>query len=396
MATKAGVGYSNHRNLEAAVWQAVEAARERGGIDRPDFALLFSTVGYKQADLVRQMRRVLGDVPLVGCSGEGVVAQDITDEGNFALVVTLIQSDDLTFTVAKAEGLREDYRAAGHRIGTALHPALRDDSIALLLFADGISFNFDRFLAGLEEGIDAGRTLPVFGGAAGDNWTLEKTHQYCNDEVFSEGAVCVLLSGPARMVSAVNHGCVPIGGERTVTRAEGNVIHEIDGRPVFQVFKEYLRDHEVDNWTHAIANLALGFKAPSCLEGYNDYLIRFMPSRDEASGSVTVSTEVETGSAIWMTRRDLDLMSDGVDQVARDLRGRLDGRTPALVFQFDCAGRGKVIVREQQRGEMQRRLHAGLGLGDVPWVGFYTYGEIGPVNGVNCFHNYTLVLAALF
>jgi hypothetical protein len=32
----------------------------------------------------------------------------------------------------------------------------------------------------------------------------------------------------------------------------------------------------------------------------------------------------------------------------------------------------------------------------TPWIGFYTLGEIGPVGNYNCFHNYSIVLAALY
>jgi len=32
---------------------------------------------------------------------------------------------------------------------------------------------------------------------------------------------------------------------------------------------------------------------------------------------------------------------------------------------------------------------------DVPWAGFYTLGEIGPVSKHNCYHNFTEVVLAL-
>jgi len=65
-----------------------------------------------------------------------------------------------------------------------------------------------------------------------------------------------------------------------------------------------------------------------------------------------------------------------------------------MMFQFDCCGRGKVFVREHQKKALLDQLQQQIP--DVPWVGFYTLGEIGPVGKFNCFHNYTAVIAAVY
>jgi Uncharacterized protein conserved in bacteria len=117
---------------------------------------------------------------------------------------------------------------------------------------------------------------------------LKRTYQYCNDRITSDGVACVLLSGTARLAWSVNHGCLPIGGERKVTRCSGNVIYEIDGKPVLDVLKEYLIGDEIDNWNKAVVNLCLGFKASEEMKGYDEYLIRFMPAKDDSAGSITI------------------------------------------------------------------------------------------------------------
>jgi small ligand-binding sensory domain FIST len=65
------------------------------------------------------------------------------------------------------------------------------------------------------------------------------------------------------------------------------------------------------------------------------------------------------------------------------------------VFQLDCAGRGKVFLREGQKLQLLETLRARIGP-DVPWLGFYTFGEIAPVGEHNCFHNYTVVLTTIY
>ena len=66
-----------------------------------------------------------------------------------------------------------------------------------------------------------------------------------------------------------------------------------------------------------------------------------------------------------------------------------------MVFQFDCAGRGKVILRDQQKAQLLETLQQKI-QPDGPWMGLYTYGEIGPVGDRNCFHTYTAVVLAVY
>ncbi|MGY4471600.1 small ligand-binding sensory domain FIST [Bradyrhizobium sp. LB9.1b] len=194
---------------------------------------------------------------------------------------------------------------------------------------------------------------------------------------------------------AVNHGCLPIGGERKVTRCSGNVIYEIDGMPVLDVLKEYLVGDEIDNWSKAVLSLCMAFKAPEQIKGYDDYLIRFMPTKDDKAGSITIPTEVEEGTSIWMSRRDHEKISAGVDRIGEEIKSTLGNNAPKMVFQFDCIGRGKAVFRDQQKGQILEKLQQKIGP-TVPWIGLYTYGEIGPIGGRDYFHNYTAVVLAVY
>jgi small ligand-binding sensory domain FIST len=73
----------------------------------------------------------------------------------------------------------------------------------------------------------------------------------------------------------------------------------------------------------------------------------------------------------------------------------LGEKKPTFVLHFDCAGRGKVLFRDQEKQDLLQGLQQQVGP-DVPWLGFFTYGEIGPLHKRNCFHNYTLVLLAVY
>jgi hypothetical protein len=307
-----------------------------------------------------------------------------------------IRSDQLRFSHGIATGLKDDPAEAGRAIAEAIQPDLSPDSLALFLFPDGITLNFDRLLAGLEEQLSLDRLLPLVGGTAGDNFAGARTYQYHNDHLVSDGVAWALLSGGARIAWAVNHGCVPIGIEYKVTRSEGNVIYEIDGRPALEVLGDYLTEDEIADWARVIMAFSFGFKAPGHMQDYDEYIIRGMlGGKDDATGSVTIPTEVSQGTSIWMTRRDYEKLAKGVDRVVEEIKAQLGENQPMLVLQFDCAGRGKIFLREQQKLQLLEALRGQIGH-DVPWLGFYTFGEIAPVGERNHFHNYTIVLTVIY
>jgi len=395
MSTEIGVGASFHRNPLMAGREAVEMALKGGRVGKPDFVFLFATVGYNQKALLKAVREATGGAPLCGCSGEGTIARGVADESNFSVVVMAIRSDELRFYNGMGSDLKTDSAAAGRSLGRAILPQLNSDTLALFLFPDGLTVNFDRFLAGLEGQLELDSFLPLLGGASGDNLQMKRAYQYCNDEVVSDGIAWALLSGQARIVWAVNHGCISTGVEYKVTRSQGNVIYELDGKPALEILGEYMPD-DVDrilDWSKIFTNLSLGFKVPGDLNEYDQYMIRVMQTKDDETGAITLPTEVAEGTSVWMTRRDYEKVAAGIDRLADRIKDQLGDNPAKVVFQFDCAGRGKAFLRDQQKRLLLDRLQQEIP--DVPWLGLFTAGEISPVGKVNCFHNYTAVVAAI-
>jgi hypothetical protein len=258
MGTSAGVGMSHHRNPKVAGREAAEKALAAAGIEEPDFVFMFASVGYEQRALLDAVRAATGGAPLAGGSGGGVIAGIEADESNFSVAVMAISSDELIFKNAIASGLKADSEAAGRTIAQSLACEVQPDTVGLIMLGDGLTLNFDRFAAGLKGELQLDRHLPLFGGTSADNMEFKQTYQYCDDQITSDGITCVLLTGSARLAWAVNHGCLPIGGERKVTRCSGNVIYEIDDMPVLDVLKEYLVGDEIDNWSKAVLSLCMG------------------------------------------------------------------------------------------------------------------------------------------
>jgi hypothetical protein len=404
MTTKAGVGTSRHHNPNIAGREAAEQALRHAGVDRPDFVFTFASIGYDQHSVLGAVRETTGGAPLTGCSAEGTINGDEADESNFSVLVTAISSEELRWHHGIASGLLEDdSRAVGQRVAQDLLPHLSADTLGLFVFPDGhLDFgvardNLDNFFAGIEGSFSDDRFLPLWGGGANNHGSLEEpTYQYCDDEVISGGISYALLSGKARAGWAISHACIPIGGERKVTRSEGSVIHEIDGKPAVEVLKEYLPEGALTDdrdWLRYATSLSLSFKAPSYMKD-EEYVVRGVPAVKMADGSIAVQTEVQEGTSIWFSSRDKEKVATGLDRMAAQIKEQLRGEQPKLVLQFECATRGKAMFREQEKLQLQKRFRQSLGP-DAPWAGYYCAGEIGPVEEHNNHHLYTSVVLAL-
>jgi hypothetical protein len=397
MTIKAGVGMSHHHNPTVAGREAAEQALEKVGVAKPDFVFMFATVGYDLRSLLRAVRETTGGAPLSGCSAEGTIDGGNADESNFSVVVTAISSEELRWHNGIAVGLSADSRAVGQQVAQDLLPHLSADTIGLFVFPDGLSLYLEHFFVGLEGNLPSDRFIPLWGGGAGNNFNVEgPTYQYCNDEVVSDGVSYALLSGEAQTAWAISHALIPIGGERIVTRSQGNVIYEIDGKPATEVLKEYLPEHaliEDRDWMRYAISLALFFKAPSYMKD-EEYVVRGVPAVRMADGSIIVQTEVQEGTSIWFSSRDKEKMITGLDRMAQQIKDQLEGDQPKLVLQFECLTRGKTLLREQEKLQLLKRFRQSLDP-DAPWVGFYTVGEIGPVEEHNNHHLFTSVVLAL-
>ncbi len=113
---------------------------------------------------------------------------------------------------------------------------------------------------------------------------------------------------------------------------------------------------------------------------------------------ITLAGSIPVGSAITLTtatRRDI---IDEAKHAAEQAVESLCGSNPELIFMFSCVGRKLVLGRRTQDEVDAVKKIFGY---DVPLIGFYTYGEIGPINKLkkgfemSKFHNETVVLWAL-
>lgn len=395
MATTVGIGHSTHRDSLEAGREASRLACEGFAGAAPDLFIVFATSGYASEALLAGIREAAPGAALIGCSGEGIITQGISDEGERSLGVLAIRSDRLRFDTFLVRDYAASPAAAGAELARQVVAAGRGDAFALLLFPDGLLGNCGALLEALVPALPA--AIRVAGGAAGDALTFQRTFQYCGSESTHDAVAGVLLSGPGSLEVSVSHGCVPIGLERRVTKSADGWVHEIDGESAWSVFRQYLEGQPEELTSEGAIHISIGEPVPPGVAGeYEPFIIRTPMALDKATGALFFpGGGIATGGAVRLTRRDPMRVRSSARECAERIARRRVGQQPAFVMQFDCAGRGKQLFGSRTAESIVLPLQDVLGR-DVAWLGFHSYGEIAPVGDATFYHNFTVALCAVY
>jgi hypothetical protein len=361
MATLSGIGHSNHRDAREAGREAAASACAALGGTPPEFCLVFAASGYDPAALLAGIREVAPAAALSGCSAEGVIAGGLSDESVRTVAVLAVASDRFQFEPLLVRGYAEDPAAAGRELARLERERARGDEIGVFVFPDGLLGNCTAFLQALDAARPA--ALPVVGGAAADAMAFRQTNQFHGDEVASGAVAAVLVRGRGSFEVAVSHGCMAIGLERHFTSVDGPWVREIDGQPAWQVFRQYLDGEPEELSTDSFLHLSVGEPLPEgAAQEYEPFIIRTPMALDRESGALLFpGGGLTPGGPFRMTRRDPERVRESAHLCATRVAQRHPGRRPALVVQFDCAGRGRQMFGSRTAQHILAPLRAVLG-----------------------------------
>lgn len=110
---------------------------------------------------------------------------------------------------------------------------------SILTYVDGLTSNISNYLSELYE--NYGMQTNYFGGGAGSLSLEQKPCVFCNEGIFMDAAVFGVLRMTSKI--GVRHGWKKVEGPFIITKAQGNVIKEINWRNPFEVYKEVVEAH---------------------------------------------------------------------------------------------------------------------------------------------------------
>ncbi len=343
---------------------------------------------FAHAAAVLELLRVHARVPLLaGCSGASLIAggREIEEDAGLVLGLYSLPGAALKPVRLRQEQVEESSGPA-YWLGETEVPS--DETNGWLAFLDPFSFDGESWLRGWNE---AYAPRPIVGGLASGDHTAQSTQLYLNGEVFTDGGIAISLGGGVRLASVLSQGCTPIGETWTITRAEGNVIHEIGNRPAYAVLAETFNTLPASEQQQARRNLFVGLVVNEYLDEFHrgDFLIRQLLGADAQSGAIAVGALVRTGQTMQFQRRAASAGTEDIEALLARARGQLADQTVYGACLCSCNGRGARLFGKPDHDAR----HVQQAFGPIGLAGFFCNGEIGPIGEENFLHGYTASLA---
>ncbi|WP_415888277.1 nitric oxide-sensing protein NosP [Neptuniibacter sp. SY11_33] len=333
-------------------------------LDSPDisFITFFCSAEYPLKELASALNRAFPTTEIVGCTTAGEITPDGYGQGcitaigfkqsGFAIEAASIEClDDFSLTDAQ---MLVDQLISGcrhHEIAP-----IKGNTFALTLL-DGLSIQEENVLVTLNSALGS---IPNFGGSAGDDIHLAKTHVFYNGEFHTDAAVVMLVNTIYDFEVFSTHHMDHRNDKLVVTEADADsrCVYEINAEPAALEYARVIGVAVEDLNHHVFA------QNPVAVKLGEEYFVRSIQQVNDDL-SMKFYCAVENGIV-------LTVMTPG--DMAADLISKLEVieekiGEPQLIIGCDCFLRrleSELRGNSQQISDLLRRNKV---------IGFNTYGE---------------------
>lgn len=340
-----------------------------------------------QRDEITKLEAAFPLANKLGCSTEATVMGDALQKQTI-LAICQFEKTEVVSVVRTVPSPAESL-AVGRQLGEGLK---RDGLRLVMVVADDTGVNINELTRGLNE------TLPpdvlVTGGLAGNPDILGgPRYVWANNQVSGKLAMAIGLSGDELVVSQASQGgWAERSAIHEVTRADGRILYELDGKPAYQVYLKFLgvlASYMTSNVQHVFP---VGFyDSPYA----HLRVVRSVVGLDPANGSLIFPGEVPDCHYMrFMSGLPMQFIeSASFAAEAAVQQHPLEAINPVLSLMVSCVGR--YYVMQADAPKEAQAVHAKLPSHAVQ-IGFYGHGEIAPSGVGGCeLHNHTINITLL-
>ncbi|TND10247.1 MAG: hypothetical protein FD123_495 [Bacteroidetes bacterium] len=348
-----------------------------------NLVLVFACADLLEIDPVYETIREMypkAEILINSTAGEIIDVQ--VNDDTVALTAIYLEKTKVKTAVIQVDQAADSFDAGKQLAGRLDHQGLKN----VLVISDGQNVNGSDLVTGLQKFLPEGTIIT--GGLAGDGARFTKTKVGLN-EAPREGRIAIV--GFYGNDIAVFYGSVggwdPFGPERLITRAEGNVLYELDEKPALDIYKMYLGEY-------AAELPASGLLFPLSIRNGSGYsLVRTILSVNEEQKSLTFAGNMPEGHYARLMKANLDRLIEGAAGAAQSSVNK-GPEQPDLAILISCVGRKLVLdQRVEEEVEVVRAIYGG----QTAITGFYSHGEISPAfQFMKCeLHNQTMTITTI-
>ncbi|OUS09395.1 histidine kinase [Nonlabens dokdonensis] len=333
--------------------------------------------------LYNDIRNLFPDGNLVfGSSCGELIASSVNDEH---ITITAIEFERSHYEIQRynIKEANGDSEKAGRE---AVKKLTQEQLKHIFVISEGSFVNGSDLTKGMQE--YAPKAL-ITGGLCGDDARFEKTLASYNEPP-KEGEIIVIgFYGDTFEASfSIYGGWIPFGPERLVTKSEGNILYEIDGKPALDLYKTYLGEKAKE-----LPGSALIYPLNVKSKENNQSFVRTILNIDEDKNAMILAGDVPTNSTVQLMMTNMDSIASASETAAlRAMEGRIS--SPQLALLISCIGRK--LVLDQRIEEEIEEVRDVIG-NETIISGMYSYGEIAPFYGErSCkLHNQTMTITLI-
>ncbi len=361
---KVTIGHSNDPDSESAISEVIDQclARCDSNTPAPIAALLLAAIDFDHQLILDRIHAKFPNIALIGGTTDGEMSSKLQFSQD-SLVLTLFYSDDIQIQAGLGLNLSHDPMAGAAEAVTYGRGQNTEIPKLCLTIAEGISCDSNAVVQGLKAVL--GDRFPIFGGATADQQRFQTSYQFFGREVLTDAVTLLFLYGDIQFSCGIVHGWQPIGKIATLTEVSSTSVVKIDGKSATDLYDSYLQGLEPSpEYPLAI------------FEESGEFYLRLPVGSDRETGKINFLTNLPVDTQVqvaYATREEVLAATQDSFKMAFD---RYPGVQPDVALLFSCFIRRQILgTRTQEECQWVSKLSEQ----ELPFVGFYTYGEIGPM-----------------
>lgn len=322
---------------------------------------------------------------IIGCTTSGEICGAQVYDNTMVLTAVTFEKSQFECVSVSANDFENSFDA-----GISLAKKLPKEGLKyVFVLSDGQKVNGTELVNGLLSELH--EKVLISGGLAGDDSRFEETIVWCNEKLESGLiVVCGFYGESIKFGHGTLGGWDVFGPERSVTKSDGNVLLELDGKPALELYKSYLGDYSKE-----LPSSALLFPLSITESGGDRSVVRTILNIDEAAQSMIFAGDIPQGTTARLMKANFEKLLDGASGAAENAMNNL-ADSADLAILISCVGR-RLVLKQRVDEELEGADEA-LSDGCVK-CGFYSYGEISPLvsstNSACLLHNQTMTITTM-
>jgi hypothetical protein len=319
--------------------------------------------------LQNMLKRHIPHATLVGSTTDGEIIDSKVLTGN--IIISFSIFENTTISSCFIDNCTDEYKI----MQELKSKVIKDNSKAILFFLNNCFIDAQSLASKVYE---YKKEMVISGALAADNGKFEKSYVFDGEHVSDNAIVAITLnSDTLKAINRFNYEWEPIGRELKVTKSKDNIIYEVDGISIKNVYEKYLGKN-------LASKLPLsGTQFPLVIKSGENYVARSC-LRDLGDGSLLFGTHIKEGEIVQIGSANIESIINNAQLIYNDIL-----KNPVeSIFIYSSAARRR-FLREDSYYEIEPFSQI------APNVGFFTTGQFFSNESGAKFLNQTLCALSL-